>query len=559
MCTSPITIRNPYYDNIPADAGYRRFCPSSPTIQVPCGHCPDCQKSKTSSMVQRCIIEAQTSHVFNITLTYNPEHLPIAEYQSLQSGQIVKVPYFDITHLQNMFKRLRKLQFPQNRCFRYFAVSEYGGTYHRPHAHLLLFVSRISGETPADLDNLCRFLYDNILANWSVNVGTKFQPVYEPLCTPRTVVKNGKTYTNYQCKLVTPLEELPDGTKRPISDYAKYLKALSDPTFVVQYLCKYLYKSDQFSVNISKFLHRNTVLSDNEEFLPVDSLARYYKTVATIRLCSKGLGFGFDPTTGKKVYIIGRNNNLKPTLSRILSDSTKQELKEYISEPFIVESIENLLVKLDCFASKSRKLLASDFLVQLSDEEYRIFDLALLTNHRFRYAFHVAFPKYQIPPRVELPASTLTDKVSDYTIFGTLEHVPQTASVLAIRDVLNSADNPTYNYPVFSLHGFRASSLSSYYRSFLTLDFWEDFYNKRNIKDFDTYISALSSSSALSHSALVEECFMSDSRNRHKEHPYMKPLPYDIDFFASSDVYVFSKSEHNRYLASVHRYELQYY
>ena len=99
MCTNPITIRNPYYDNIPADAGYRRFCPSSPTIQVPCGHCPDCQKSKTSSMVQRCIIEAQTSHIFNITLTYNPEHLPIAEYQSLQSGQVVKVFYFDIIHL----------------------------------------------------------------------------------------------------------------------------------------------------------------------------------------------------------------------------------------------------------------------------------------------------------------------------------------------------------------------------------------------------------------------------------------------------------------------------
>lgn len=324
-------------------------------------------------MVQRCIIEAQTSHVFNITLTYNPEHLPIAEYQSLQSGQVVKVPYFDITHLQNMFKRLRKLQFPQNRCFRYFAVSEYGGTYHRPHAHLLLFVSRISGETPADLDNLCRFLYDNILANWSVNVGTKFSPVYEPLCTHRAVVKNGKTYTNYQCKLVTPLEELPDGTKRPISDYAKYLKALSDPTFVVQYLCKYLYKSDHFSVNISKFLHRNTVLSYNEEFLPVDSLVRYYKTVATIRLCSKGLGFGFDPTTGKKVYIIGRNHNLKPTLSRILADSTKQELSDYLSVPSVKQSIDDLLQKLNRFSCYSYDLKLSDFLVQLSDDEYHFF------------------------------------------------------------------------------------------------------------------------------------------------------------------------------------------
>lgn len=559
MCTSPITIRNPYYDNIPSDAGYRRFCPSSPTIQVPCGHCPDCQKSKTSSMVQRCIIEAQTSHIFNITLTYNSEHLPIAEYQSLQSGQIVKVPYFDISHLQNMFKRLRKLQFPQNRCFRYFAVSEYGGTFHRPHAHLLLFVSRISGETPQDVENLCRFLYDNILANWSVNVGTQFKPVYEPLCTPATAVRNGKTYTNYQCKLVTPLEDMPNGTKRPISDYSKYLKSLSDPTFVVQYLCKYLYKSDQFSVKISQFLHRNTVLSDNEEFLPVNSLIRYYKTVTTVRLCSKGLGFGFDPTTGKKVYIIGRNYNLKPTLSRILADSTKQELADYLAVPYVKHSISSLQYKLSECSSFTHLTQAKDFISQLSDDEYHFFDLAILTNHKFRYSFHALFPDYQIPPRVELPFSTLSDKVSDYTIFGTLEHVPQTASVLAIREVLKCADNPTYNYPVFALNGFRASSLSSYYRSFLTLDFWEDFYNKRNIKDFDTYVSGLSSSSALSHSALVEECFMSDSRNRHKEHPYMKPLPYDTDFFASSDVYVFSKSEHNRYLASVHRYELQYY
>lgn len=559
MCTNPITIRNPYFDNIPANAGYRRFCPTTPTIQVPCGKCADCQQSKTSSMIQRCVIEAQTSHVFNITLTYNDEYLPIAKYQSLKTGEIVKAPYFNVTHLQNMFKRLRKLEFPQNRCFRYFAVSEYGGTYHRPHAHVLLFVSRINGETASDLDELQRFLYDNILSNWSINVGGRFDPVYEPLCTPRTIVKNGKVYSNYQCKLVTPLEDAPDGSRRPISDYQKYLDSLSDPTFVVQYLCKYIYKSDRFSLKINDFLKRNTFFSNDEELLPFDALSRYYRTVSTVRLCSKGLGFGFDPETGKKVYIIGRNTNLKPTLSRLLSDDTLRGIADYMKLPDTVSQIIHLNFRLiDYVSDTSNPLKPSVFINSLSDSEYHIFDLAILCNSTFRRRFHTFFPNYRMPRRVKLPSLSLF-KNSSYTLYSTLDNAPSTASVQSIRRVLLNSDNSSYNYPVFSLHGFKTASLSGYYRTFLTLDFWEKFYDSRNIDDYDSLSQTLSNQSSITRSALVEECFHADSVNRHKQHPFVKPLPYDTDFFASSDIFVFSKSEQNRFSSAVHRYNLSYY
>lgn len=559
MCTQPVRIHNPYYNNVPLDANYKRFCPTSEFIEVPCGHCAECQQRKTSSMIQRCIIEALTSHVYNVTLTYNNEHLPIATYTDAD-GSTVRAPYFDVVHLQNLFKRFRKLSIPDGRQFRYFAVSEYGGKFHRPHAHLLLFVSRRYGETPEDIENLSNWLYDNILSNWVVNVGTNFHPVYLPLCTPATSVRDGQVYTNYQCKLVTPLEVGIDGKKHPVTDYAKYLEALNDPTFVVNYICKYLYKSDDFAVNISKFLQNNTFVTPDGDCLPRESLKRYYKTVATVRLCSKGLGFGFDPSTGLKVYLLGRNFNLKPTITHLASRDVIEDLRCSVSLPTFKARVSSLLLRIDYLRSFITSCTPFDLFPYFTDTEVRVFDLALLTNREFRLRIHELYPSYDIPSRIRFSSNSLDDGYTLTTLFTTLDHAPFTASVLAIISVLSSADNPMYNYPVFSFGSLPIRSLSSYYRAFLGLDFYRDFYDRRGIKDFEDLVSTFESADSRISSSVLTECsFRSKSVDYHRRNPWMRPLPYDVLFDNTSTTYVFGESELSRYYASLHRYELQYY
>lgn len=559
MCTSPVRIPNPYYNNIPAGANYKRFCPSAEYIDVPCGHCAECQQRKTSSMIQRCIIEALTSHVYNITLTYNDEHLPIAEYTD-PDGRTIRAPYFDVTHLQNLFKRFRKFTIPGNRQFRYFAVSEYGGKHHRPHAHLLLFVSRRTGETAEDIEELTQFLYDNILANWTVNVGSNFNPVYEPLCTPCTSVRDGKVYSNYQCKLVTPLVTGVDGKRYPMTDYAQYLTSLNDPTFVVNYLCKYLYKSDDFAVNLAKFLNNNIFTTSDGDFLPVESLKRYYRTVATVRLCSKGLGFGFDPDNGMKVFLLGRNFNLKPTITHLSSRETLQDIADFVSLPSFRGRVDELQLHIDYLRQFGTFVAPSDIFPYLSDEELRIFDLALLTCRQFRRYVHRLWPSYDIPSRVVLPSTSVDEHYTISTCYCTLEHAPFTQSVQAIISVLFSADDAMYDYPVFKLNSLPVRSLSAYYRAFLDLGFYERFYDSRNLKDFDTLVSRFDSPAGnLSRSVLTECSFRAKSVNYHHRNPFMKPLPYDTLFDELSTTFVFSPSEYDRYNASVHRYELSYY
>ena len=91
-CLAPITIKNPaawekrqlrFLHDKPALFRYGRdnLRPTnSDAIVVPCGKCLACLKNKQSSMVVRCLREAQKRGSFAfMTLTYDDDHLPITE------------------------------------------------------------------------------------------------------------------------------------------------------------------------------------------------------------------------------------------------------------------------------------------------------------------------------------------------------------------------------------------------------------------------------------------------------------------------------------------------
>lgn len=94
-------------------------------VTVPCGQCIGCRLEKSRQWAMRCVHEASLydDNCF-ITLTYNDDNLPA-------DGGLDKSAF------PKFMKRLRK-RFSDERI-RYYHCGEYGGKFHRPHYHALLF------------------------------------------------------------------------------------------------------------------------------------------------------------------------------------------------------------------------------------------------------------------------------------------------------------------------------------------------------------------------------------------------------------------------------------
>lgn len=144
MCKHLIEIPNPYYNKQVYAQEYgslitvnRNLVDVSQYIKVPCGVCAECRQQKINEYIQRAIVESLTSHLFFITLTYSDEHIPVISI----NGEQYK--YADYNHIKLMFKRFRDAGYLSGRSYRYLAVNEYGERKHRPHFHILLFVSKL--------------------------------------------------------------------------------------------------------------------------------------------------------------------------------------------------------------------------------------------------------------------------------------------------------------------------------------------------------------------------------------------------------------------------------
>lgn len=135
---------------------------------VPCGKCPSCLSNKRQSWAFR--IEQELKHscsAYFYTLTYDGDHcMKKIEhgYQKMSKLDFLKgkKPTLVKSDLSLFLKRLREYESKAientfkdkialtkedlRAKIRYFAVGEYGGTYQRPHYHVLLFNSISSNE-----------------------------------------------------------------------------------------------------------------------------------------------------------------------------------------------------------------------------------------------------------------------------------------------------------------------------------------------------------------------------------------------------------------------------
>ena len=246
MCVSPNLVKNPYRSNSIFVQKLREKYPflydfESEFIYVPCGKCIECVQSAQSSFVQRAVVTSIDHYVFFATLTLNNDAL---SHIDICGDDFV---YFDIALFQRFIKIFRN-RF--DRDFAYAFFTEYGGTKHRPHSHLLFFVRKFKGDTATTPYILENQLYTYFRDNWSRNVGTRKYPIYIPNFT---FAQRGK-FSNFDFHYVNPC----------LTDNQEY--------DVIYYASKYLMKFDKFI--ITTYIKMRSFYDDYHEYLSKRSLIR---------------------------------------------------------------------------------------------------------------------------------------------------------------------------------------------------------------------------------------------------------------------------------------------
>ena len=287
MCLAPVRIKNPHKykgNQFASEKGKgvqlpKYLLPSTDYITVPCGKCSECRDTYYNSILQRAIIESFSSYIYFITLTYDNEHIPSIELE----GE--KFLYANYDHIQGMFKRFRNLDNIDGREFRYLSVNEYGDRNHRPHFHLLLFVSKLENDNEQTPHYLRDTIFNTLGNCFAVNKGTRKNPKYEKLFTYRMKYKNGKLNTNYFVKYVEPNEF------QKMCD----INCIQDSSYVktVRYLIGYVNKPSKYEQKLDCVI--NSYKEDSFTYLKLRHLLK-----SQVRY-SKGFGCGFQ--NGKKYYM----------------------------------------------------------------------------------------------------------------------------------------------------------------------------------------------------------------------------------------------------------------
>ena len=160
MCLNPIRLLNKS-KALPLNGG-------SAYVTVPCGHCAECKQKRINFVMARLSAEYVSSFVTYVdTLTYNDNMLPIL----VRDNGVLKVvrnngvkynddkiyngvPCFCYDDLFVFFKRLNIRLIRAGYCvkrttsagkvvkcspLKHFVSSEYGGQFHRPHYHIILY------------------------------------------------------------------------------------------------------------------------------------------------------------------------------------------------------------------------------------------------------------------------------------------------------------------------------------------------------------------------------------------------------------------------------------
>ena len=139
MCVSPLHILNKtriYSEGF-----------STPFLDVPCGHCSDCEQRKKDDWMVRAIVEykrckKQCGFVWFPTLTYSNENLPIWFDKDFSCPCFQKEHFVSFRNKLRVYLSREGIDLTGDYTMRYFYCCEYGGEKGRPHLHALLFVPK---------------------------------------------------------------------------------------------------------------------------------------------------------------------------------------------------------------------------------------------------------------------------------------------------------------------------------------------------------------------------------------------------------------------------------
>lgn len=201
-------------------------------------------------------MESINSHVFFFTLTYDNKHLPLFQFESsdFESGELKKyvIPYANFGDISDLFKRIRTDEFrsESNIQFRYVVVSERGENKHRPHFHGLLFVS--NEYDPYFLEKHFSDLFEKY---WSVNVGTRKNPIYESRFTKVVKYINGRPSTNFDFHYVRP--DNISGLKNPFYYVSKYITKTDPYIDSLKFKLKNIFENENIVTKVTDDLSQN--------------------------------------------------------------------------------------------------------------------------------------------------------------------------------------------------------------------------------------------------------------------------------------------------------------
>lgn len=358
MCVNPISIPNPQY----ARSVYRsergelvklssNLYSHRKYIDVPCGKCVDCRNTYYNSILQRCLVEARSSYMYFVTLTYDNKHIPCVDV----AGHTIY--YANYQHIVDMFKRLRAANL-FDRDFRYICVNEYGDKRHRPHFHLLIFLARKDTDTKVTPYILQQLLFDNLQKYYAVNVGTRKHPIYEKLFTYVIRRTSSGLKSNYFVKYVDC----------QLDDSLTFVNESETLVKTVRYLIGYINKGSKFDSYLDTLFEPYRL---NDPIL--------YAKLRHLLCCkvrySKGLGFGF---------IDGKKHILKPisegcTINRaIYSDIIKTMPKTYEEFSILYPDLSEKLIDYLWHNKYNLFDTLQEYLQSIDTLEYFLHCLALL-------------------------------------------------------------------------------------------------------------------------------------------------------------------------------------
>lgn len=228
-CYHPITIYNRSSNFNPFGNAFQ--------FEVPCGKCIACSESKHREYLLRAWIEyLQTTEinkgfVYFDTLTYNNRYLP--KYRG--------VVCFRKKDISTMLKKLRvyleRAGYNVKGNLKYFITSEFGGKTHRPHYHVLFFIS---------IPNLSvRKFWRFLNKSWIYGIIDRFKN-----CENRVV--NSSAALSYVAKYVGKDQEWNENS---MSEMQKVLFRKDIEQFQPFHL-----QSQGFGVDFLNFVNLNTIL-----------------------------------------------------------------------------------------------------------------------------------------------------------------------------------------------------------------------------------------------------------------------------------------------------------